>query len=95
MKQQMNLNAAQDLAIQSLVFLAQDAELLPRFLALTGITADQIRQAAQEPGFLAGVLQFYLAHEPTLMKFCEANETDPALFQEALRLLPGGRQDVY
>ncbi|MFJ7353842.1 DUF3572 domain-containing protein [Phyllobacterium sp. NPDC097923] len=96
MKQQMNLENAQDLAINALVFLAQDSELLPRFLALTGITADQIRQAAQEPGFLAGVLQFYLAHEPTLMRYCAARETDPALFQQALRLLPGGRQeDVY
>ncbi|SDP62484.1 DUF3572 domain-containing protein [Phyllobacterium sp. OV277] len=95
MKQQMNLDSAQDLAINSLVFLAGDTDLLPRFLALTGITAEQIREAAQEPGFLAGVLQFYLAHEPTLMRYCEATQTVPALFQEALRLLPGGRQDVY
>ncbi|MBA8880218.1 DUF3572 domain-containing protein [Phyllobacterium myrsinacearum] len=96
MKQQMSLEDAQDLAINSLVFLAQDNELLPRFLALTGITADQIREAAQEPGFLAGVLQFYLAHEPTLMRYCEATQTAPAQVQEALRQLPGGRQeDVY
>ncbi len=89
----MTIDDAQALAINSLVFLAGDDELLSRFLALTGITADQIRSAASEPGFLAGVLQFYLAHEPTLMRYCEATGTDPALFQEALRLLPGG-QDI-
>jgi Protein of unknown function (DUF3572) len=92
MKKQITFDDAQTLAINSLVFLAEDSELLSRFLALTGITADQIRTAASEPGFLAGVLQFYLAHEPTLMRYCEATETDPALFQEALRLLPGGQE---
>jgi len=92
MKKQITFDDAQTLAINSLVFLADDSELLSRFLALTGITADQIRTAASEPGFLAGVLQFYLAHEPTLMRYCEATETDPASFQEALRLLPGGQE---
>ncbi|MRG55602.1 DUF3572 family protein [Phyllobacterium sp. SYP-B3895] len=91
MKNQLSLDDAQQFAIDALVFLAQDSELLSRFLALTGISADQIRTAAGEPGFLAGVLQFYLGHEPTLMKFCETTGTDPASFQAALRLLPGGR----
>lgn len=93
--QKIDLDGAHDLAINSLVFMSQDSELFPRFLALTGITADQIRMAAQEPGFLAGVLQFYLAHEPTLMRYCTETQTDPALFQQALRLLPGGSQEAY
>jgi hypothetical protein len=95
MKNQINLDDAHSLAINSLVFLSQDSELLSRFLALTGITADQIRAAAQEPGFLAGVLQFYLAHEPTLMRYCTETGTDPMAFQQALQLLPGGKQEVY
>lgn len=94
MNKQINVGDAEALAINSLMFLADDSELLARFLALTGITAHQIRTAAGEPGFLAGVLQFYLGHEPTLMRYCEATGTDPALFQEALQLLPGGRQDI-
>ncbi|EJN04805.1 Protein of unknown function (DUF3572) [Phyllobacterium sp. YR531] len=93
--QKIDLDGAHDLAISSLVFLSQDGELLSRFLALTGITSDQIRIAAQEPGFLAGVLQFYLAHEPTLLRYCTETGTDPALFQQALNLLPGGRQEAY
>jgi hypothetical protein len=84
------LDEAQTLAIDALVYLAGDQELMPRFLALTGITADQIRVAAGEPGFLAGVLQFYLAHEPTLVRYCEDTNTDPRHFREALFLLPGG-----
>ena len=91
MKNDISTSDAESLAIQALVFLANDPELLPRFLALTGIQASDIRTAAREPGFLAGVLQFYLSHEPTLLRFCEDNGLDPSVFQLALHKLPGGR----
>lgn len=77
-------------AIQALGFIAADPELLPRFLALTGIEASAIRHAAREPGFLAGVLQFILAHEPTLLRFCEEARLAPAAVSAALRHLPMG-----
>ena len=60
MKNQINLDDAQSLAINALVFLAEDSELLSRFLALTGISCRSNSGSRQEPGFLAGVLQFYL-----------------------------------
>ena len=82
--------AAQELAISALAFIASDPELLPRFLNLTGIEASQIRLAAREPGFLAGVLRFILAHEPTLLAFCEATNTAPAQVSSAVRALPFG-----
>ncbi|PRD41960.1 DUF3572 domain-containing protein [Phyllobacterium phragmitis] len=90
MKTDMTTDQAQALAVQALTFLAQDNELLPRFLSLTGIQAGDIRTAAREPGFLAGVLQFYLAHEPTLLRFCEETGSNPAELQSALHALPGG-----
>ncbi|RUX04225.1 DUF3572 family protein, partial [Mesorhizobium sp. M2A.F.Ca.ET.037.01.1.1] len=68
-------------------------ELLPRFLAITGIEANSIRKAAAEPGFLAGVLQFILAHEPTLLRFAEETGTPPAAIGKALRALPLGNDD--
>ncbi|MFD9897099.1 DUF3572 domain-containing protein [Mesorhizobium sp. UC22_110] len=86
---------AEALAINALAFVAGDAELLPRFLAITGIEASSVRRAASEPGFLAGVLQFVLAHEPTLMRFCEETGTPPASVSKALRALPLGNQDDY
>ncbi|TYR33843.1 DUF3572 family protein [Mesorhizobium microcysteis] len=82
--------AAEQLAISALAFVASDPALLPRFLALSGIDAGQIRLAAGEPGFLAGVLQFILAHEPTLAAFCESTQTEPAHVSAALRALPFG-----
>lgn len=84
---------AEALAVEALAFVANDAELLPRFLAVTGIEASSVRRAAAEPGFLAGVLQFILAHEPTLMRFCEQTGTPPASIGKALRALPNGNQD--
>ncbi len=82
--------SAEQLAIQALGFVASDPDLLPRFLALSGIEASQIRRAAAEPGFLAGVLQFILAHEPTIQAFCTASEVEPAHVAAALRALPFG-----
>ena len=81
---------AESLAIQAFGFVASDPELLPRFLAITGIEAQSIRQAAGEPGFLAGVLNFILAHEPTLMRFSEETGIPPARVGAALRALPFG-----
>lgn len=82
--------AAEALAIRALGFIASDAVLLPRFLAITGIEAKDIRVAAQQPGFLAGVLQFLLAHEPTLVLFAEAAGIDAAEVARACRALPFG-----
>ena len=82
--------AAEALAIRALAFIAADATLLPRFLAITGIEAKDVRAAAAQPGFLAGVLQFILAHEPTLMQFAEAADIDAAEVGRACRALPFG-----
>ena len=84
---------AESVAIAALGFLAADPELLGRFLAITGIEAGSIRQAAAEPGFLAGVLQFILAHEPTLMRFSQETGTPPEAVGKALCALPLGNDN--
>lgn len=89
----MTADEAHLIAIRALSFVAGDPTLLPRFLALTGIEGHQIRQAASEPGFLAGVLGFILAHEPTLLAFAEAEKLPPASVAQAKRALPGGGDD--
>jgi hypothetical protein len=82
--------AAEQLAVAALGFIAADPELLPRFLAISGIEAKDVRRAAASPGFLAGVLQFVAAHEPTLLKFSEASGNEPGSVLRALRALPFG-----
>ncbi|KAG1668248.1 DNA polymerase IV [Nymphon striatum] len=64
-------------------WIASDGEMMTRFLGLTGIEPDQIREVASEPGFLAAVLDFLLAHEPTLNRFCEENNVEPKFVAQA------------
>lgn len=92
-KNQKLQESAEALAIQALGFVASDPELLPRFLAITGIDAQQIRRVAMEPGFLAGVMQFILAHEPTLLRFAEEAGIAPDEVARAARALPLGDSD--
>lgn len=68
---------AQALAGEILGYLANDPELLGRFFAITGVDASSIRNAMQDAGFLTGVVDFVMAHEPTLMAFCEATGVKP------------------
>ena len=87
-------NSAEGIGIQALSFIATDPELLNRFLSITGIEPGQIRQVARESGFLAGVLDFILAHEATLLAFTDAAELDPASISKARAKLPHG-SDMY
>jgi hypothetical protein len=82
----------EEIAIRALVWMAGNAPMMQRFLDLSGIDASQIRQAAQEPAFLAGVLNFILAHEPTLNEFADAENLHPSTVAEALKSLPGGER---
>jgi hypothetical protein len=84
---------AESLSINALLWIAADPVMMRRFLDLTGIEADQIRAVAQEPSFLAGVLKFILAHEPTLLAFAQSADIHPSAVAKALRSLPGGNED--
>lgn len=85
---------AESLSISALLWIADDPVMMRRFLDLTGIEADQIRAAAQEPAFLAGVLKFILGHEPSLVAFAQSANLHPSAVSKALRALPGG-DDSY
>lgn len=87
----MHKDEAESIAISGLAFVAQDHELMRRFLDLTGVDADSIRQAAREPGFLAGVLQFIIAHEPTLLRFSADSGVPPEKAVLAIESLPFGQ----
>jgi hypothetical protein len=79
--------AAEGLAIQAFTFIAGDGERLGRFLAQTGIGPAQIRAAAQEPGFLAGVLAYMAGDERLLSEFAVEAGIDPANVGKALAAL--------
>jgi hypothetical protein len=79
--------AAETLAIQALVFLAQEPERLDGFLGATGLTVEHIRAAARETHFLAGVLEHMLANERLLTAFADSVGIDPAQIARAHNVL--------
>ncbi len=52
-----------------------------------------IREAAGEPGFLAGVLEFYMMDEALLLAFCENAGIRPTMMAAARYAIAGGDED--
>jgi len=77
------------LAIQALAFLAREPQRLAAFVSATGIPPGGIRDAASEPGFLAGVLDHMLGDESLLLAFAAGAGIDPAGIEKARRALRG------
>ncbi|WP_062120736.1 DUF3572 domain-containing protein [Aureimonas sp. AU40] len=81
---------AETIGIDALTFLAGDNERLNRFLDLSGLSIEQLRLEATKPAFFVGLLDFILAHEPTLMAFAGAAGLDPAEVGLARKRLANG-----
>ena len=81
---------AEGLAIQALTYIAGDGERLGRFLAVTGIGPAEIRSAAREPGFLAGVLEYMASDELLITAFAGENGLNPADIERSRAALSGG-----
>jgi hypothetical protein len=78
---------AEMLAIQALAFIAAEPERLSRFLDMTGIPPNEMRNAASQPGFLAGVLEHMLGDENLLIAFADDAAADPADIARARQTL--------
>jgi hypothetical protein len=83
--------AAESLAVQALAYLAGEPERLGRFLALSGLGPEQVRLAASEPGFLAGVLEYLSSDEALLVDFADQVRIEPAEIVRAQAALSGRR----
>jgi hypothetical protein len=85
---------AQETAIAALAWLAQDAERLQRFLAVSGLGPQNLRSAAAEPGFLAAVLDYLAANEALLIAFAaDQNRAPGSVMQARQRLIAREAQD--
>jgi len=85
----MSREAAEGLAIQALTFIAQDGERLGRFLAEAGLGPAEIRAAAREPGFLAGVLDHVASDQRLIESFAADAGLHPSEIDKARRELGG------
>ncbi len=76
--------------LQVLGHIAADADLGPRFLALSGLDAAGLRARAAEPALLAAAIEFLGARESDLLACAEALGLSPAALVNAGNALARG-----
>jgi hypothetical protein len=75
------------LALGALSWVLSDDGRAERFLALTGLSPDTLRDRIDERSTLIGVLQFLEAHEPDLLAAADMLGLPPSALPEARRRL--------
>ena len=88
-KPPLNREDAQEIAIRALSFLAGDEQHMSRFLALSGMGAQDIRDNADQAGFQVALLEHLMSDEALLLTFCGNENIDPQLIAPAHHLLEG------
>jgi hypothetical protein len=68
---------AQTLALGALGWVLSDEDRASRLLALTGLTADDLRAGLGDPAVLVAGLEFLCAHEPDLVAAAESLGVEP------------------
>ncbi|GLR47592.1 DUF3572 domain-containing protein [Sphingomonas astaxanthinifaciens] len=66
-----NKSDSATVALRALAVSLGDEARADRLLALTGLTADDLRQRAADPAVLVAVLRFLEDHEPDLLAVAE------------------------
>ena len=84
--------SAELLAIEALSWLVGNEVLLPVFLGSTGADANDLRNRAKDPEFLASVLDFLLMDDAWIEAFCLSANYAPDFPLRARAALPGGAQ---
>lgn len=72
----------------ALGWILSDAPRADRFLGLTGLDADMLRDRAGRTDTLLAVARFLADHEPDLLACAAALDVDPAALAGAGRRLP-------
>lgn len=80
---------AATLALQALAFLVASEPDMDRFLDQTGLDTASLRARADEPDFLASVLDFLLSNEELLLRFCDEASIDVRSVHMARHVLSG------
>ena len=78
------------LALAALAATLGDPRRAQRFLDLTGIGTDELRDKAGDPVLLIALIGFLEAHEPDLVDVAGRVGASPADLVEARRALEGG-----
>ena len=77
-----------DIIIQFVAFLAQDESRFERFVSLTGLGLNDIRQRHADPAFQAMVLDYGLQDQSLVLEFAAAQGLQPEALLKVRRSLP-------
>ncbi len=87
-----NHDAAATLALQALAYIMSDDKLMERFVNLSGITADDLRDGLDTDPVLAAILAFLASHEPDLLACAAALGQSPEQLMNAAHVLQGDHE---
>jgi len=68
------LEMSQSFIVAALTYLSDNEDALHRFLAESGLAAEELRQLSESEELLAGLVDYFLANEALLMAFCEQHD---------------------
>ena len=78
------------IALKALGYIVSEDALRDRFVALTGLDSDTLRESLDQLGTLASILEFLVSHEPDLIAAAAAQDVSPDTLVKAWRALGGG-----
>jgi hypothetical protein len=81
---------AETVAMQALTWMVSETEVLHIFLNETGATAQDLKEGAKEPEFLASVLDFLMLDDDIVVACCTALDLPNDSLLRARVSLPGG-----
>lgn len=86
----MTYEQAEYIALQALVYITADEDILLAYLKLSGMSLENLRNCASDPVILGSILDYFLQNEKRLIAFCDEYEILPPQIALARKSLPGG-----
>lgn len=88
-RNRLNSDHAETMALEALGFLAARPDDLDRFLTSSGLDAAELRRRAADPDVLRAVVEFLLSDDGLVTGFCEEHGLRPEDLHRANHLLGG------
>lgn len=77
------------IVIEAVQYLASNEEELSRFFAITGMDAQDLASNIAQAPTQAGLLEFFINHEPSLLAFCANKNIEPEQVVKLCAILAG------
>ena len=83
------IDRAQAMALKALGYIAEQDDLCAVFLGSTGASLTDLRDQAENPAFLASVLDFLMMDDAWVIGFCDSEQLGYDAPMRARQSLPG------